>query len=396
MQTIARPLRVALCFGTFPPERNGGADFLRHFALALADAGTEVTVLTAPADAPPYEEVAPGVVVARIVDDWSVSRRGRQALARAGRLLRERGVHVVHVFFPDPGLAGSYQVPAALGAPRIPLVTTFWNLGLGRRSPWRLRAEALALIARSRVLTSHDPGYLRALRALAAGSRPVHWLPVGNNLAATASWAVTPERRRQAGLEPTSAHLAFFGQLDFTRGVDDLFRAVALLREVVDVRLVLIGAARREDRYVPGSDALRHYRGLQTLPRRLGIDDAVHWTEYLPDEDAAELLAAVDLCVLPYRRNSLGRSALVAALAVGTPTVVAGSVDGIAPLRAGTHVALTPPGDPAALAETVRALLDDPAQRERLAEGGHRAARMFAWPRLADAALALYREALVR
>lgn len=381
---MARGLRVCLCFGTFPPERNGGADFLARFSRSLAGLGHEVTVLTSPAAAPRRELVS-GVTVHRTIDDWTLGRRGRQALRSANRLLSEEGVDVVHVFFPDPGLGGRYQLPAALGAGRIPLVTTFWNLGVGRRSPWPLRLQALALLARSSVLTSHDPTYLAALRSLSAGLRPVHWLPVGNNLDGPRGRRPSAEVRDGLGVAPSAALLAYFGHLDFTRGVEELFTALRIVRRAHDARLVMVGSAEGERRY----DA-----ELRSLPGRLGLDDAIHWTGYLSTERAADALAAADLCVLPYRRNSLGRSALAAALELGVPTVLAGTRAGIAPLRAGTHVALARPGDAQALAATVADLLRHPRERDRLAAGARRAAHLFAWDRIAASAEGIYRRAL--
>jgi glycosyltransferase involved in cell wall biosynthesis len=129
---------------------------------------------------------------------------------------------------------------------------------------------------------------------------------------------------------------------------------------------------------------------------RLGLGEAVRWTPWLGPGEAAELLASVDLCVLPYRRNSLGRSALAAALTLGVPTVLAGTPERIAPLQAGRDVELVAPGDPADLARTLQRLLDDEDARQRLREGARTAARHFAWPRIAEAALSIYREAIRR
>jgi glycosyltransferase involved in cell wall biosynthesis len=159
-------------------------------------------------------------------------------------------------------------------------------------------------------------------------------------------------------------------------------RALARLRARRDVRLVMIGQM--------GENA----DGYRVLADELGVADSVAWTGWLPSASVGDLLAAVDLCVLPYRRNSLGRSALAAALEAGAPTVLGGAPGDVGPLRAGTHVELVPPADPVSLAATIERLLDDPAARQQLAAGARRGARVFAWPRIAQAALSLYREAL--
>jgi len=374
-------LRVAICFGTFPPHRNGGADFLARFAPALAAAGCEVHILTSAGAGAEEERLPSGVVVHRVMEDWTI-RAGASSLRRANAVLAAERIEVVHVVFPDSDVQARYQLPALMGL-RTPLVTTFWNLGLGRRSPARLRLESLALLLRSKVLSSHDPGYMAALRRLAAGTKPVRWLPVGSNFPGHAA------RARDDG----TFTLGFFGQLDFTRGVDTLFEAVALLGRR-DVRLVMIGSAGRPERYAADAAAMAEFERLRALPARLGIEDAVEWTGFLADEDVPQALADLDVCVLPYRRNSLGRSALAAALEAGVPVVLGGRPDRVAPLRPGEHVALVPPDDPGELARTIGRLADDPEERARLAAGARRAAAFFAWPRIAETAVSLYEEAL--
>jgi glycosyltransferase involved in cell wall biosynthesis len=371
-------LRVAICFGTFPPERNGGSDFVARFAPALAAAGCEVHVMTSPTDdAPGVEQLASGVTVHRLVDDWSWPG-GRGSLRRVNASLREVDAKVVHVFFPDSVIGRRYQLPSMIGFRQLPLVTTFWSLGLGRRSPLPLRLAAIGLLARSKVISSHDPSYIAALNRLVLGRKPVRWLPVGSNFDPA-------ERRRDDG----SITLGFFGQLDFTRGVDTLFEALARLGRP-DVKLVMLGSAGRPERY--GNDA--EFRRLLELPAKLGIGEQVEWTGYVSDDEVSQRLADLDLCVLPYRRNSLGRSALAAALAVGTPVVLAGRADRIEPLVPGRDVALVAPDDAAGLARELARLIDDADERRRLGEAARRAASQFAWERIAQHALGLYQEAL--
>jgi glycosyltransferase involved in cell wall biosynthesis len=372
-----RGLSVGICFGTFPPERNGGSDFIARFAPALAAEGCAVHVVTSAGGAPAVEEVADNVTVHRIVDDWTWPG-GRDSLRRVNATLRDVDAQLVHVFFSDSVIARRYQLPPLIGLGRQPLVTTFWNLGLGRRSPLPTRFTALGLLARSKVVSSHDPAYLAALRRLVAGRKPVEWLPVGSNF--------DPVERAPHGGPVT---IGFFGQLDFTRGVDTLFEAVARLGRP-DVRLVILGSAGRPERY--GDDP--EFARLVALPEQLGIAAQVEWTGYLDDAEVPRRLAGLDLCVLPYRRNSLGRSALAAALTVGTPVVLAGRVDRIEPLVAGRDVALVPPDDPGALAAELARLIDDADARARLATGAAHAAQHFAWPRIAARALEIYREAL--
>ena len=174
--------------------------------------------------------------------------------------------------------------------------------------------------------------------------------------------------------------LGYFGQLDFTRGVEDLLEALAQLRrDGSDARLVMIGAA----------DSAR-YEIYLAHAERLGLGEAVIWTPYLGAGQAAETLAAVDLCVLPYRRNSLGRSALAAALTLGVPTVLAGTPERIAPLVGGRDVELVRPGTRRASPAPSSACSTTRRRGRDCARARARRRRHFAWPRIAEAALSIY------
>lgn len=381
-------MRVALCFGSYPPERNGGSDFVARLAAALAEHGVEVHVLTSGDGS--VERDGP-VVVHRAIRDWRLRGGDRR---RFRGVVAEIAPDVMHVLFPDSVLQERFQLPVA--TPRgIPLVTTWWNLALGRRSPPALRALSAALMLRSRVLTSHEPRALGVLRQIAA-RRPAEWLPVGNNLEANEPLPGREDARAAVGLGPGD-WLGYFGQLDPTRGVEDLFEALALLRRTRDVRLLMIGSAGRPERYRDQATSSDYLDTVLALPARLGLaEEAVCWTDYLPDREVMLHLRAVDLCVLPYRRNSIGRSALAAALAAGAPTILAGSPSGIEPLADRKHVALVPPADPQRLAATVEALLADTDERARLAEAASGAADFFSWPSIAGRAAEIYARAARR
>lgn len=206
--------------------------------------------------------------------DWSLGGPGRADLKTVNGTLQKVGIDVLHVLFPDSVLQGSYQLPAALGLGHVPLVGTWWNLGLGRRSPAAVRLESLGLLARARVLTSHDPTYLRLLRRFAA-RRPVDWLPVGNNLGPVAVDVDRAAAKKAVDLHDGPVWLGYFGQLDPTRGVEDLFESLAIVRRHRDVRLVMIGSAGRPERYDLDPASAAYLREALSLPATLGIGDAV-------------------------------------------------------------------------------------------------------------------------
>jgi len=88
--------------------------------------------------------------------------------------------------------------------------------------------------------------------------------------------------------------------------------------------------------------------------------------------DLPAVMAALDVGLyVPLESDGMSR-VVFEYLAAGRP-LIAARVGVVAEVLAdGVHAALVPAGDPAALAETLAALLDDPARRVRLGEAGRR------------------------
>jgi glycogen(starch) synthase len=175
--------------------------------------------------------------------------------------------------------------------------------------------------------------------------------------------------------------VVFLGRLVASKGVGTLIEAVARLRTPgVQVVLVGDGPARGE---------------VEAAVRRLGLDDRVHVTGFVPHHRTPAVLAAADLLVLPSVYEELG-TVLVEALQVGLPAV-ASRVGGIPEVVAdGRNGLLVPPGDAPALAAAIDAVLGDPALAARLAAGARERAPEHDWERVADEVRALYEEVAPR
>lgn len=137
----------------------------------------------------------------------------------------------------------------------------------------------------------------------------------------------------------------------------DVFLAAA--REVLDAlpaaRFLVVGDG-------VGFDEVRRRVAAMDLERR------VIMTGFR--RDIPEVMAALDVLVLPSLRSEATAQVIAQALAVGTP-VVATTVGGSPELiRDGETGRLVPPGDAHALAQAVLALLRDPAHARALARAG--------------------------
>jgi glycosyltransferase involved in cell wall biosynthesis len=109
------------------------------------------------------------------------------------------------------------------------------------------------------------------------------------------------------------------------------------------------------------------------------------------DAELAALFRAADLAVLPYREIDQS-GVLYTALAFGTPLLLS-AVGGFPEIARTGAAELVPPGDAAALAQALGALLGDPGQRAALAEASRRAGAPdgpYGWDAIARRTLALY------
>jgi glycosyltransferase involved in cell wall biosynthesis len=148
------------------------------------------------------------------------------------------------------------------------------------------------------------------------------------------------------------------------KGYDVLVAALAKLKHL-PWRLVIAGDGERSP---------ETFRRLVANIAALGLTERITLAGTVTAEQLASLYASADLFVLPSRFEGYGM-AYAEAIAHGVPVV--GTNAGAIPdtVSSGAGV-LVPPDDVEALAATLQRLIEDPAERERLAAG----ARASAFP----------------
>lgn len=148
------------------------------------------------------------------------------------------------------------------------------------------------------------------------------------------------------------------------KGYDVLVAALARLKHL-PWRLVIAGDCGR---------SVDTFRRLVADVAALGLSDRVRLAGTVTAEELASLYASADLFVLPSRFEGYGM-AYAEAIAHGVPVIGtnAGAIPETVPADAGV---LVPPDDVDILAATLQRLMDNPAERERLAAG----ARATAFP----------------
>jgi glycosyltransferase involved in cell wall biosynthesis len=154
------------------------------------------------------------------------------------------------------------------------------------------------------------------------------------------------------------------------KGYDVLVAALARLRHL-PWQLAIAGDCGR---------SAQTYRQVKADIARLGLADRISLLGAVASDQLAPLYASADLFVLPSRFEGYGM-AYTEAIAHGVPVVgtTAGAIPDTVPAAAGVLVA---PNDIEALADTLQRLMENPADRERLAAGA-RAATFPSWPQQA-------------
>jgi glycosyltransferase involved in cell wall biosynthesis len=171
-----------------------------------------------------------------------------------------------------------------------------------------------------------------------------------------------------AGSNDGVVRLLSVGSVVPVKGYDLLIAALATLTDM-PWRLTIAGDRTRNPAAAAQLDATIAARGLGDRVAVLGA---------VPHERIDELFLASDLFVLASRFEGYGM-ALAEAIAHGSPVVstTAGAIPQTVP--AGTGL-LVPPEDATALAQALRRLIGDPAERRRLAANARAAAaRLPTW-----------------
>ncbi|MGR6969550.1 glycosyltransferase family 4 protein [Streptomyces cynarae] len=260
------------------------------------------------------------------------------------------------------GLHAGLRAALALGGRRTPLVVT-WHT---RAHAEGARAHLLRLLERrvaraaSVVLGTSSDLVERARRR---GARDARLAAVALPAPRKPTEYEDPDRLRpklRAELGATGRPLLMaVGALDRHRGHDVLLDASRAWRGIDPAPLVVIA----------GEGPLR-----TVLQRRIE-DEGLPVRLLGRREDAAELLAAADVALLPSSWES--RSVLAQEALHARVPLVATDVGGIREL-VGDAAELVPYGDAEALAAAVVRLLDDPARRDALKDKGTRQAAT--WP----------------
>ena len=187
------------------------------------------------------------------------------------------------------------------------------------------------------------------------------------------------EARRELGI--TDKHVVLYvGRIQPLKGLDILVRAMALLKDGSNARLLTVGGDLDRD----------HTLGrLRSMANGLGLQDRVTFTGAMKHTDLPRYYRAADVFVLPSYYESFGLAPLEA-MACGTP-VVASRVGGLSSyVTEGLNGYLIPWRCPEPFAQRLDSLLADPTKIESMGRAARTQALEMGWDGVADRMLNLY------
>jgi glycosyltransferase involved in cell wall biosynthesis len=293
---------------------------------------------------------------------WRFARNYPKAIAALRALIRRDGVSLVHT----NTIHNLYGVTAAKlsGVPHV------WHF---REIVWQSGALRRLELTMARWWSTRIIVTSNAIAAMYGDRRrwPVQLVRVPNGVETDRFAPGDGGRvRAELGVAPEQPLVGIVCRLDPWKGVDDFLAAAArvAVAEPAAVFAVVGGPIIGQELY---EDTLKRQA------RDLGLDGRVRFTgwRYGPAE-MPDVHRALDVLVLASRQPEPFGLVVLEAMATGKPVVATAHGGPLEIVEDGRTGDLVPPGDAAAMASAIVALLRDPARRERM--GVHARDRVLA------------------
>ena len=370
-------MRIALVTEFYYPHLGGVTEHVHYLARHLNATGHPTIVVTGrmkvPVGTPDADEydldeafvrrVGTSRVIyssgsfARLTTGWGLRRQLRD-------LFRAERTDVVHV---HGGLAPTLGLVAPLAAwdLGLPVVATFHSWFPRSALAWTFRRPLQQWLDRH--------------AAAIAVSQPV---VDAHARYFDADWEIIPNgvdtdffHPNGASASPRSPRLLFLGRLDPRNGLETVLEAMpAVLEQHPDATLT-----------VAGDGPLRPIYERLARP----VADRVRFIGRV-NGNRPEVYGSADLYLCPTTKASFGIT-LLEAMACGTPLVVS-DITGFRELvNGGAEAALVPKSDAKAWASATLELLADGDRRRAMSTAGRAKAERYAWPRIAEQVMAVYR-----
>ncbi len=376
-------MRIGLISGEFPPMPGGVGHFSRILAERMQAQGHLLRVLSRTGSERDRLEIA-------AVPGW-----GLKNVLKIRTWAEEHALDIINLQFQTAAYDMSpwiHFLPSLLDQP---VVTTFHDLRhpylfpkAGRLRGWSVRH--LASSADGLICTNpEDDDKLARLpmRAL---------IPIGSNILREVSSDNSSEAsaaRWREGLSESSTLIGHFGFVQAIKGIDLLLEALAELRaDGHDLRLLFIGG---QDNAVNADRGESYRASLEDRIKEYGLEDILRWTGFLPEEEVAACLQAVDIVALPYLDGaSYRRGSLMAAINYGCAILTTQPTVAHEAFIHGENLWLIERQSAAAISAAILHLIENPQTRNHLRSGARELRLRFDWDVIARDTLAFFEEVL--
>lgn len=272
-------MRVLLITGSFPPMKCGVGSYTQRLAMALAECQeVKVTVLTDERASGAVERN--GVEVLPVIRGWKITE-----LFRIAKYVNRLNPDIVHIQYPTQGYSGRSPM-------LLPLLIRF--LGKPCVQTWHepmVRMEGLCLAigldvlvtVREELMVNIPKLTQRVLR-----KKEVAWIPAASLLPTVIPNDEKRLKIRHQYISDGEILLAFYGFVAPLKGIEVLFEIVAKTNS-----WLLMACDFRSDDF--------YHRSLLDKITSMGIGSRVIMAGFLPEDQLADILAASDAVVFPFR-----------------------------------------------------------------------------------------------
>ena len=246
-------------------------------------------------------------------------------------------------------------------------------LGIGEDEP-ELRIEAERYLANDchRIIAATDKEREQLSTYYGASLDSISVIPCGVNLELFQPINKN-NARRYLGLDGNKVIL-FVGRLEPLKGIDSLLRAMTHLKDIPNLKLIVIGGDSRN------RDELER---LKRVCQDLNIEGLVTFLELVKQEKLPYYYSAADICVIPPYYESFGLVALES-LACGTPVVTTrvGDMENI--IRQGETGYVIADNAPDQIADKISLLLSQPNGGAESVNSMLASVAGFSWANIAE------------
>lgn len=383
MTNTSSPVRHIALIGNYPPRQCGIATFTADLRSALIAADPTLRITTVAMTDPGQTYAYPSDV------DYEIEQDHRDAYRAAADHLNALNPDVVllqHEFGIFGGASGDYLLELTERL-RAPLVTTLHT-----------------------VLTDPNPDERRVMDALASHSARLVVMAEKGRALLTEHWhipaariAVIPHgipdlpfldpafQKHRFGLDGRQVILTF-GLLSPNKGLEHMIAALPdLVRDHPDLSYVILGATHP---HLLAAEGEAYRDRLTAQAKAAGIWEHLRFVnQYVDTPTLQAWLSAADIYVTPYLHEAQITSGTLAYAVGRGKAVVSTPYWHATELLAQDTGVLVPFADSRALAESIGALLDDPARRDQMRARAYEAGRHMIWPEVARGYLGLLGEA---